>query len=165
MEAFVDPETAAIEPSNSASASPREGSAGAHPEPVHLYAIHTSDDLSVGLVDKGTRFGGSTLRMNNYTVHKEYQALTADPNSPNYIRKVCAGPMESDDGKYMIGSFFLVHSTRSQAEAFVHNDPFYINKVWEKVIINRYVAPNGVRPVRAEMDGDDRTTLRMVTDW
>jgi uncharacterized protein YciI len=99
----------------------------------YLYLIHCMDDLSCGMVDKGTRFGGSVKRMSVYAEHKAYLATTNDPSLPSYIRKVSAGPMESEDGKYMIGSCFIVESTREEAEIFNRNDPFNQNGVWEKV--------------------------------
>jgi uncharacterized protein YciI len=98
-----------------------------------LYIIHCQDDLSCGMVDKGERFGGSVKRIGCYADHKAYLASTSDPNSPNYIRKIAAGPMETEDLKYMVGSFFIVESTREEAEAFNRNDPFSQNGVWKEV--------------------------------
>ena len=73
--------------------------------------------------------------------------------------------MESEDGKYMVGSLFIVEGTRAEAEAFNRNDPFYEAGVWEKVTIARYISiPGGIKPVRMEKDGDDMTTIRMVTE-
>ncbi len=97
-----------------------------------LYAIHCLDDISGEMIDKGDRFGGSAKRMSNYADHKAYLATTNDPTLPNYIKKICAGPLESDDLKYMIGSFFIVEATREEAERFNQNDPFCKNHVWEK---------------------------------
>lgn len=37
--------------------------------------------------------------------------------------------MVEEDGKYMVGSFFLVEATREEAQKFVDDDPF--NKVFE----------------------------------
>ena len=74
--------------------------------------------------------------------------------------------MESEDGKYMIGSLFIVEGTRAEAEAFNRNDPFYEAGVWEKVTIARYISiPGGIKPVRMEKDGDDMTTIRMMTEF
>ncbi len=98
-----------------------------------LYIIHCQDDLSCGMVDKGERFGGSVKRIGCYADHKAYLAQTSDPNSPNFIKKIAAGPMETEDLKYMLGSFFIVESTREEAEAFNQNDPFYKNGVWKDV--------------------------------
>ena len=98
-----------------------------------LYIIHCQDDLSCGMVDKGERFGGSTKRIGCYADHKAYLAQTSDPNSPNFIKKIAAGPMETEDLKYMVGSFFIVESTREEAEAFNQNDPFFKNGAWNQV--------------------------------
>jgi len=111
----------------------------------------------------GTRFGGSVKRMSVYAEHKAWQGETSNVESPNYIKKIAAGPMESEDGKYMIGSMFIVESTREQAEAFIANDPFKQAEVWERVTIARYVSiPNGIKQVCVEKDGDDMTSIRMV---
>ena len=73
--------------------------------------------------------------------------------------------MESEDGKYMIGSCFIVEATRVQAEAFIANDPFKAAGVWEQVSINRYVSiPNGIKPVTACNDGPDLSTIFMKVD-
>lgn len=55
---------------------------------------------------------------------QEYQVATSTPDDPRFINKISAGPMVDEDDKYMIGSFFLVASTREEAQAFVDNDPF-----------------------------------------
>lgn len=99
----------------------------------YLYVIHCLDDLECGMEDKGARFGGSVKRHSCYAEHKAYQGATSDPSSPNYIKKIAAGPMESEDGKYMIGSCFIVEATREEAEAFNRNDPFTANGVWKTV--------------------------------
>lgn len=98
-----------------------------------LYIIHCLDDISGEMIDKGDRFGGSAKRFSVYADHKAYLAETSDVTSPNYIHKIGAGPIESDDKKYMIGSFFIVEATREEAEKFNRNDPFHINGVWDRV--------------------------------
>lgn len=114
--------------------SDESATAAAAPTPERcLYLIHCLDDISGEMIEKGTRFGGSAKRLGVYLEHRAYLATTNDPASPNYIKKVAAGPMESEDQKYMIGSFFIVESTREEAEAFNRNDPFRINNVWDKV--------------------------------
>lgn len=100
----------------------------------HIYLIHCLDDIStVDMVDQGPRFGGSAKRMSVYDQHKAYIAASNDPSSPTYIKKLAAGPMESEDLKYMIGSFFIVDATLEEVHRFNRNDPFYINNVWDKV--------------------------------
>lgn len=64
------------------------------------------------------------------------------------------------------GSLFIVESTKSAAEAFHKNDPFHTAGVWGHVTISKWISiPNGIRPVRMEKDGDDLTTIRMITDF
>lgn len=131
----------------------------------YIYVVHCLDDQSCGMVDKGARFGGSELRMSVYDQHKAYMAETSNPESPNYIKKLGAGPMESECGKYMIGSMFILEATREEVDNFHQNDPFYAAKVWNHVSITRWISiPNGLKPFHVEMDGDDRSTIRMVTD-
>lgn len=133
-------------------------------EPTYLYVIHCLDDQSCGMEDRGIRFGGSTKRLSVYAEHKAWQGETSNPESPSYIKKISAGPLESDDGKFMIGSMFVVESTRSQAESFIQNDPFKSAGVWERIHIARYISiPNGIKHVSVEKDGEDMTTIRMVT--
>ena len=105
---------------------------------TYLYVIHCLDDQSCGMTQGAfgdTRFGGSIKRIGAYAEHKAWQGETSNPESPNFIKKICAGPMESEDGKYMIGSCFIVEATRVQAEAFIANDPFKAAGVWEQVSI------------------------------
>jgi uncharacterized protein YciI len=40
---------------------------------------------------------------------------------------------ESEDGKFMVGSLFIVEATKEEAESFIRNDPFSIQGIWEKV--------------------------------
>eukprot|EP01036_Dinobryon_divergens_P027806 gene27805-36634_t len=84
------------------------------------------------MVENGARFGGSSKRMSLLKEHRAYQAETVSPTSPTYIRKISAGPLvgvyfhnifdsysssiESDDGKFMVGSAFIVESTREEME-------------------------------------------------
>lgn len=98
-----------------------------------LYIIHCLDDISGEMIDKGARFGGSAKRFSVYADHKAYLGETSDPSSPKFIHKIAAGPIESDDKKYMIGSFFIVEATKEEAENFNRNDPFFVNQVWDRV--------------------------------
>ena len=132
---------------------------------TYLYVIHCLDDLSCGMTQGAfgdIRFGGSKKRIGAYTEHKAWQGETSNPESPNFIKKIAAGPMESEDGKFMVGSMFIVESTREQAEAFIANDPFKAADVWETVSINRYISiPNGIKGVSTVNDGPNLTTIRM----
>ena len=93
-----------------------------------------------------------------YEQHKTYQASVSDPESEHFVEKLSAGPLLSEDGffpfslslryhssssfsnvgRFMIGSCFLIHGTREDAERFVQNDPFTQNNVFREVTINRY---------------------------
>jgi uncharacterized protein YciI len=127
-----------------------------------LFIIHCMDDISGEMIDKGGRFGGSAKRFSVYGEHKAYLAVTSDPSSPSFIHKIAAGPLESDDKRYMIGSFFIVEATREEAENFNRNDPFFINGVWEKITISRWVSTIGIKPADAVMNDDDFSTIHMV---
>lgn len=78
-----------------------------------------------------------------------YQMQTADPSSPNYIRKIASGPTVSDDGTTMTGSFFLVEATREEIDVFIADDPFSAAGVWGSVTISRYAPPAGVKAYEA----------------
>lgn len=131
-----------------------------------LYVIHCLDDQSCGMEERGARFGGSVKRLGAFADHKAWQGETSDPSSAHFIKKVAAGPMESEDGKFMVGSMFIVEATRAQAEAFIANDPFKVAGVWSQVTINRYISiPNGIKPVSVVRDDpDDLTSVRMVVN-
>ena len=131
-----------------------------------MYLVHCLDDISCGMVDKGDRFGGSVKRMSVYMEHKAYQGQTSDPNSDKYVRKIAAGPLESEDGKYMIGSAFILYATKAEAEAFNQNDPFYSAGVWEKITITKWISiPNGIKKVNMHKDGDDMSSIKMLPEF
>ena len=131
----------------------------------YMYLVHCLDDQSCGMVDKGDRFGGSVKRLAVYAEHRQYQGETSDPTDTKYIHKIAAGPLESEDGKYMIGSSFILYCTREEAERFNREDIFYKTGVWEKVTVTRWVSiPNGVKPVKKVMDGDNPLSVRMVPE-
>ncbi len=97
--------------------------------------------------------------------HRKAQAMSLLSESDNYIRKIGSGPMESDDGKYMVGSMFIVEATRDEVDRFLEHDPFKVNGVWKQITVTRWMSmPGGILPVRFEKDGDDLTTARMVTN-
>ena len=121
------------------------------------------DDPSCGLEDRGVRFGGSVKRLAVYSEHRAYQGETSDITSPKYIRKIAAGPMESDCGKYMIGSCFIVEATKEEAVRFNQEDPFFATNVWGTITISKWVSiPNGIKPVSMYKEGDDMTSIKMI---
>jgi len=128
-----------------------------------LFTIHCLDDLSGGLQSNGARFGGSIKRMKYLQQHKAWQAETSSSSSRFFINKVAAGPLESDDGRFMIGNMFIVEATREEAESFISKDPFKLYGVWEKIVYARYCSiPDGILPVLAQQEGDDGNTVKMV---
>jgi uncharacterized protein YciI len=128
-----------------------------------MYIIHCIDDPSCGLEDRGVRFGGSVKRLSVYSEHRAYQGETSDITSPKYIHKIAAGPMESDCGKYMIGSCFIVEATKEEAVRFNQEDPFFAANVWGSITISKWVSiPNGIKPVTMYKEGDDMTSIKMI---
>ena len=91
---------------------------------ANLYVIHCIDSDTTGFVN-GTidRFGGSAHRMTSYLHHQTYQQMTSLTGSPEYIKKIAAGPLLSEDEKYMIGSAFIIEADdQRQAEMFYKMD-------------------------------------------
>jgi hypothetical protein len=68
------------------------------PELPHIYVVTCIDDQTCGRAEAEPR-GGCKKRIENYGAHKAYQAETAREGSPVFIKKLCAGPMVSEDGK------------------------------------------------------------------
>ena len=100
--------------------------------------------------------------MRVYQEHKEYQNRTSDPTDPSFIRKVAAGPLESDDGRHMVGSMFIVQATKEAAEKFSNNDPFARNKVWKTVNITRWISPMGIKAASVSIKDGDIHSIEMV---
>mmetsp|Transcript_19495 Transcript_19495/g.27368 ORF Transcript_19495/g.27368 Transcript_19495/m.27368 type:complete len:121 (-) Transcript_19495:64-426(-) len=110
------------------------------------YIIMGIDDPSGGPMEPPLEpRNGGIKRISNYTLHKEYQAKTSDTSSDCYINKIAAGPMVSDDGKFMIGSFFIVEGGRDDVERFYKNDPFFTKNVWKNVTCERYISVQGIK--------------------
>lgn len=94
-----------------------------------LYIIHGFD-----------KQGASSLRLENYAEHK---AFLSDLSAFK-VRMVMSGPLVSDDGETMIGSFMLVEAQdRACVEAFHHADPFFKAGLWETVTITAFVKRQG----------------------
>ena len=76
--------------------------------------------------------GALPQRLQHYDDHKAYLASAS-------VNILVSGPLTSDDGQTMIGSFFLVEAqTRSEVEAFNAADPFARNGIWDSVRIHRF---------------------------
>ena len=72
------------------------------------------------------------MRLQNYEAHKAYLDAAK-------IRIVISGPLMSDDGATMIGSFFLVEAaSRTEVEAFNAADPFRKAGIWRDVQIHAF---------------------------
>ena len=81
------------------------------------------------------RAGALPVRMEHYLAHREYLA-TLDSRP---VEIVMSGPLVSDDGETMIGSFFLIEDTdRKAVEAFNQADPFHHAGIWESVSIHAF---------------------------
>jgi uncharacterized protein len=76
--------------------------------------------------------GALPRRLQHYDDHKSYLASAT-------VRILVSGPLLSDDGETMIGSFFLIEaSTRADAEAFNAADPFHRAGIWSDVRIHAF---------------------------
>jgi uncharacterized protein len=71
------------------------------------------------------------VRLANYDAHRAYLAEAA-------VKIIVSGPLLSDDGTRMIGSFMLMEAeSRDAVVAFNRADPFYRAGVWDKIDIHR----------------------------
>ena len=132
-------------------------------EEKRMYAIHALDDECDGFIEggcEGKRFNGTPKRLGKYAEHKAYEAEVMKNDSPHYVEKVGAGPLESEDGVNMIGSFLLVHSTRAEADRFIAYDPFTAAGVWTSVLVHRWQPMASMKHVDVVKDGTDLTTIR-----
>lgn len=66
-------------------------------------------------------------------------------NAEDYdVGVVTAGTLVADDGETPCGSIFVIDArTRTDADNFVHSDPYQINGVWERVQIHGYNKKRG----------------------
>ncbi|HGO6071689.1 TPA: YciI family protein [Burkholderia cepacia] len=79
------------------------------------------------------REGALERRLANYEAHKAYLASTK-------VRSIISGPLVSDEGETMIGSFFLVEAERKEdVIAFNRDDPFSAADVWGQVSIHPFL--------------------------
>lgn len=94
-----------------------------------LFIIHALD-----------RADALPTRLENYDAHKAFLSDT----SPFGVKIVMSGPLVADDGKAMIGSFFLVEAPgRTEVEAFHRADPFFAAKIWKSVSITGFLRRQG----------------------
>ncbi len=76
--------------------------------------------------------GSQQARKKAHQAHQAYLKTAT-------VRLVLAGPLVSDDGDTMTGSFLLVEAdSREEVESFDRaDDPFNLAKVWQAININR----------------------------
>ena len=106
----------------------------------NLYVIYCVDAPCDRVVEdpNGGRRKAGLNRMSCLDEHNAYQVATSSPSHDCYIHKVTVAPMLAADGTTIIGSCFLVKSTRESAERFIQQDPLCRKNVWESVSINRF---------------------------
>jgi uncharacterized protein len=76
--------------------------------------------------------GAEATRAATMQAHRDYLAS-------NPIKVVLSGPLTSDDGERVIGSFFLVEAAdRAAVERFQHNDPLYHAGIWETAEVRAF---------------------------
>jgi len=89
-----------------------------------LFALHAID-----------RPGTLPLRMEHHAEHRAF----LETGLRQGVSVVLSGPLQSDDGETMTGSFFLIEAPdRATIEAFAQADPFAKAGVWGEVKINRF---------------------------
>jgi uncharacterized protein YciI len=87
-----------------------------------LFAVHAID-----------KPGALKLRLELYAAHRAYLE-----NGERDVKVVMSGPLQSDDGEVMVGSFFLIEAPdRETVTAFTKADPFS-NGVWEEIHTTRF---------------------------
>ena len=88
-----------------------------------LFVIYSVDDPST-----------PNARNDNYPEHRIY--LKSAP-----IKILIAVPYMEKTSEKIIGSMLLIEASGlGEAEAFAHEDPFHVKKVWSEVYVNPYTA-------------------------
>ena len=94
-----------------------------------LFIIHAVD-----------RTDALPARLENYDAHKAFLSDT----SRFGVKIVMSGPLVADDGKTMIGSFFLVEApSRTEVETFHQSDSFRAAGIWKNVTITGFLRRQG----------------------
>jgi len=76
--------------------------------------------------------GTAATRTANMQAHRDY--LAGGP-----IKVVISGPLTSDDGQDVIGSFFMVDAAdRSQVERFQRSDPLFKSGIWASTEVRAF---------------------------
>lgn len=86
-----------------------------------LFVIHCLD-----------RPGAAETRAANMQAHKDY--IATDP-----IKVLLSGPLTTDDGQRIIGSFFMVDAAdRARVQKFQHNDPLFKSGIWASIEVRAF---------------------------
>jgi len=76
--------------------------------------------------------GVTELRAANMAAHRDY--IDTKP-----IKLLLSGPLTTDDGKGVIGSFFMVDAAdRAQVERFQRNDPMFKASIWASIEVRAF---------------------------
>lgn len=76
--------------------------------------------------------GAEQTRAANMQAHRDY--LATEP-----IKVVLSGPLTTDDGKGIVGSFFMVDAAdRTQVEQFQRKDPLFNSGLWASVEVRAF---------------------------
>jgi len=76
--------------------------------------------------------GAAGTRAANMQAHRDY--LATGP-----IKVLISGPLTSDDGQSVIGSFFMVEAVdRGQVEKFQRNDPLFKSGIWASTEVRAF---------------------------
>lgn len=89
-----------------------------------LFAVHAID-----------RPNTLQLRLDHYAAHRAF----VEDQEAQGISVILSGPLQTDDGEIMTGSLFVLEACdRTAIDAFVANDPFTLQGVWDEVRISRF---------------------------
>jgi uncharacterized protein len=92
---------------------------------------HTENDLLfiIHCLDKP---GAEGKRSASMQAHKDYIATRP-------IKVLLSGPLTTDDGKGIVGSFFMVEAPgRADVERFQRNDPLFGAGIWASVEVRAF---------------------------
>ena len=101
-----------------------------------LVMTKTEEELAFWMIMAWDRDGALPARLARYDEHRAY--LNAST-----IEILAAGPAVADDGETPTGSFFVVRSSKAEAQEFNDGDPFNVNGVWGDITISRFLYRRG----------------------
>ena len=93
--------------------------------------------------------GSESARQEALPAHRAYLAQAPEKLG---IEVLMSGPLVSDDGDAMTGSFLLLRAeTRAQIEALLQDDPMARSEVWDGHTVTRVtIRQNSVGPLEDE---------------